>query len=105
MDESKEDQRLPHQRNPNEPVSLDHLVGQFHFFSALTFSGLSFSFGFCFWVNENDQCWQMPELGVLYCHLNPKDYENDEELKKIREARGYNYMVILFIFLTCAFHF
>ena len=33
------------------------------------------------------------ELGVLYWHLNPKDYENDEELRKIREARGYNYMV------------
>ncbi|MBA0559023.1 hypothetical protein Golob_016006 [Gossypium lobatum] len=58
MDESKEDQRLPHRRNPNEPVSLEHLA----------------------------------ELGVLYWHLNPKDYENDEELKKIREARGYNYM-------------
>ena len=33
------------------------------------------------------------ELGVLHWHLNPVDYENDEELKKIREARGYNYMV------------
>ncbi|XVF38286.1 hypothetical protein REPUB_Repub20aG0087700 [Reevesia pubescens] len=61
MDENKEDQRLPHQLNPNEPVSLDHLA----------------------------------ELGVLYWHLNPKDYENDEELKKIREARGYNYMDLL----------
>ncbi|KAE8698282.1 1,2-dihydroxy-3-keto-5-methylthiopentene dioxygenase 1 [Hibiscus syriacus] len=61
MDESNEDQRLPHKRNPNEPVSLDHLA----------------------------------EIGVLYWNLNPKDYENDEELKKIREARGYNYMDLL----------
>ncbi|XVE81672.1 hypothetical protein DITRI_Ditri15bG0084000 [Diplodiscus trichospermus] len=61
MDDSKEDQRLPHQRYPNEPVSLDHLA----------------------------------ELGVLYWHLNPKDYENDEELKKIREARGYNYTLLV----------
>lgn len=38
-----------------------------------------------------------PELGVLYWHLNPSDYENDEELRKIRESRGYSYMVLLFI--------
>lgn len=34
------------------------------------------------------------DLGVLYWHLNPKDYEKDEELQRIREARGYNYMVV-----------
>lgn len=44
------------------------------------------------------------DLGVLYWHLNPENYENDEELQRIREARGYNYMVLrtnsyrLFIF-------
>ena len=38
------------------------------------------------------------ELGVLYWHLNPKDYENDEELRRIREARGYNYMVLVLPF-------
>lgn len=27
MDESSEDQRLPHHRNPQEFVSLDHLAG------------------------------------------------------------------------------
>lgn len=59
MDESGEDQRLPHKKNPPEYVSLE----------------------------------QLAEIGVLYWHLNPKDYENDEELKKIRESRGYNYMV------------
>ncbi|XWS53924.1 hypothetical protein CRYUN_Cryun10bG0042000 [Craigia yunnanensis] len=37
----------------------------------------------------------MPELGVLYWHLNPNGYENAEELMKIREARGYNYMDLL----------
>lgn len=30
---------------------------------------------------------------MLYWHLNPNDYENDEELRKIRETRGYDYMV------------
>jgi hypothetical protein len=28
MDESNEDPRLPHHRNPQEFVSLDHLAGQ-----------------------------------------------------------------------------
>ncbi|KAJ6769021.1 12-DIHYDROXY-3-KETO-5-METHYLTHIOPENTENE DIOXYGENASE [Salix koriyanagi] len=30
----------------------------------------------------------LAELGVLYWRLNPENYENDEELKKIREDRG-----------------
>ncbi|KAF3629860.1 1,2-dihydroxy-3-keto-5-methylthiopentene dioxygenase 2 [Capsicum annuum] len=51
MDENSEDQRLPHQKNPSEFLSMEKLA----------------------------------ELGVLYWKLNPNDYENDEELKKIRE--------------------
>lgn len=45
------------------------------------------------------------ELGVLYWQLNPNDYENDEELRNIRETKGYDYMVhnqkiiIIIIFL------
>ncbi|OVA03465.1 Acireductone dioxygenase ARD family [Macleaya cordata] len=61
MEESSEDQRLPHHRNPKEFVSLNKLA----------------------------------DLGVIYWHLNPKDYENDKELQKIRETRGYNYMDLL----------
>lgn len=38
---------------------------------------------------------QLAEIGILYWHLDPKDHENNEELKKIREARGYNYMDLL----------
>lgn len=34
------------------------------------------------------------ELGVLSWRLDADNYENDEELKKIREERGYSYMVI-----------
>jgi hypothetical protein len=34
-----------------------------------------------------------PELGILSWRLNPDDWENDENLKKIREARGYSYVV------------
>lgn len=65
MDESNEDPRLPHRRNPNKSVSVD----------------------------------QLAEFGVLYWKLNPTIYENDEELAKIREDRGYNYMVIFYFFL------
>ncbi|CAL9190274.1 unnamed protein product [Musa hybrid cultivar] len=57
MDDSEEDQRLPHHREPKEFVSLDKLA----------------------------------ELGIVSWRLNPDDYENDEDLKKIREARGYSY--------------
>lgn len=61
MDESNDDPRLPHHRNPKEYVSLDTLA----------------------------------EIGVLHWKLNANDYENDPELKKIREERGYNYMDLL----------
>ncbi|KAI3443248.1 uncharacterized protein J3R85_000174 [Psidium guajava] len=37
----------------------------------------------------------LADVGVLYWKLNPSDYEKDEELRKIREARGYNYMDLL----------
>lgn len=33
------------------------------------------------------------ELGILSWRLNADNWENDENLKKIREARGYSYMV------------
>lgn len=45
-------------------------------------------------------CGDVTELGVLYWHLNPNDYENDEELRNIRETRGYNYMVQTTIFMV-----
>ncbi|TKY51195.1 1,2-dihydroxy-3-keto-5-methylthiopentene dioxygenase 4 [Spatholobus suberectus] len=35
------------------------------------------------------------ELGLLYWKLNPNNYDNDEELTKIRETKGYNYMELL----------
>ncbi|KAL8158263.1 acireductone dioxygenase 1-like [Apium graveolens] len=37
----------------------------------------------------------LAEIGVLYWNLNPKVFENDGELQKIRQDRGYNYMDIL----------
>ncbi|KAM0006113.1 putative oxidoreductase [Helianthus debilis subsp. tardiflorus] len=58
MDDSNEDQRLPHHKDPKEFVSLDKLA----------------------------------ELGVLSWRLDADNYETDEELKKIRESRGYSYM-------------
>ncbi|CAA6663700.1 unnamed protein product [Spirodela intermedia] len=38
---------------------------------------------------------QLAEIGILYWHLDPKDYENNEQLNEIRENRGYNYMDLL----------
>lgn len=58
MDDSDEDQRLPHHKEPKEFVSLD----------------------------------QLAELGVLSWKLDADNHENDPELKKIREERGYTYM-------------
>ncbi|KAJ1687055.1 hypothetical protein LUZ63_018445 [Rhynchospora breviuscula] len=60
MDDSEEDQRLPHHKNPKEFISLDKLS----------------------------------ELGILSWRLDADNYENDENLKKIREARGYSYVDI-----------
>ncbi|KAL6641104.1 hypothetical protein ACP70R_019285 [Stipagrostis hirtigluma subsp. patula] len=60
MDDSQEDQRLPHHREPKEFIPLDKLS----------------------------------ELGIISWRLNPDNWENDENLKKIREARGYSYVDI-----------
>ncbi|CAN6299366.1 unnamed protein product [Urochloa humidicola] len=60
MDDSQEDQRLPHHREPKEFIPLDKLS----------------------------------ELGIISWRLNPDNWEKDENLKKIREARGYSYMDI-----------
>ncbi|KAL6184990.1 hypothetical protein ACLB2K_041125 [Fragaria x ananassa] len=45
--------------------------------------------------NEFVPLEHLAELGVLYWHLNPQDYENDEKLRHIRETRGYNYTDLL----------
>ncbi|KAK9676546.1 hypothetical protein RND81_11G084400 [Saponaria officinalis] len=58
MDDSNDDQRLPHHKEPKEFVSLE----------------------------------QLDELGVTSWRLDADNYETDEELKKIRKARGYSYM-------------
>ncbi|XP_073682827.1 acireductone dioxygenase [Garra rufa] len=63
MDESIEDQKLPHRLNPNQPVSLK----------------------------------QLEQIGVYYWKLNADIYENDPELQKIREEKGFSYMDIITI--------
>ncbi|XP_036448877.1 1,2-dihydroxy-3-keto-5-methylthiopentene dioxygenase [Colossoma macropomum] len=63
MDESTEDQRLPHRLEPNKSVSLEDLQ----------------------------------KIGVFYRKLNADIYENDPELQRIREERGYSYMDIITI--------
>ncbi|KAL6564718.1 1,2-dihydroxy-3-keto-5-methylthiopentene dioxygenase [Orobanche minor] len=37
----------------------------------------------------------LTDIGVLYWQLDPKIYENDKELQKTRQERGYNYMDLL----------
>jgi 1,2-dihydroxy-3-keto-5-methylthiopentene dioxygenase len=88
MDESEEDPRLPHHRNPKEFVSSDHLAGQTSF--SLRLSLFIYLYIYLLLMGMGDYA----DLGVLYWHLNPENYENDEELQRIREARGYNYMVL-----------
>jgi hypothetical protein len=44
------------------------------------------------------------ELGAVYWKLNRNDYDNNQELSKIREARGYGYMLILYCF-SSSIHF
>ena len=88
MDDSEEDQRLPHHREPKEFIPLDKL------------SGLCKS---CSTLNPYDMLIDLLmlkfyhlghlELGILSWRLNADDWENDENLKKIRQARGYSYMV------------
>ncbi|XP_048046287.1 acireductone dioxygenase isoform X2 [Chanodichthys erythropterus] len=63
MDESSEDQRLPHRLSPNRPVTRE----------------------------------QLEQIGVYHWKLNADIYENDPELQKIREERGYSYMDIITI--------
>lgn len=46
---------------------------------------------------------ELEKLGVLYWHLDPEKYENDPDLQKIREARGYSYMVYDLLSCTCNF--
>ncbi|XP_059376881.1 acireductone dioxygenase [Carassius carassius] len=63
MDESSEEQKLPHRLKPNQPVTLT----------------------------------QLEQIGVYYWKLNADNYENDPELQKIREEKGYSYMDIITI--------
>ena len=89
MDESNDDPRLPHHRNPKEYVSVDTLAGQSPL-SLYLFLSLRYLSG-CMRVISWET--QIAEIGVLHWKLNAKDYENDPELRKIREERAYNYMV------------
>lgn len=45
--------------------------------------------------------FNLAELGVLSWRLDADKYETDEELKKIRAARGYSYVVcyLAYVFL------
>ncbi|XP_051129189.1 acireductone dioxygenase 3-like isoform X1 [Andrographis paniculata] len=44
--------------------------------------------------NEFVPLEKLKELGVLTWRLDADNYENDEELKEIRKARGYNHMEV-----------
>ncbi|KAK2980648.1 hypothetical protein RJ640_011456 [Escallonia rubra] len=86
MDDSDEDQRLPHHRDPKEFVSLDKLAGMDFFKNLKAIKLLNLS------TCINEHFGYLAELGVLSWRLDADNYETDEELKKIRESRGYSYM-------------
>lgn len=96
MDESNEDPRLPHHQNPINYVSTETLIG-------LYILSLPIFWELCISANcvimEFDF---IAEIGVLYWKLNAKNYENDPELEKIREERGYNYFVSFLYLFTNA---
>lgn len=103
MDDSKEDQRLPHHKEPKEFVSLDQLAGKVlvacvSYIYTLLVACVSYIYmlivGFVF----TSHVWtlthvKIAELGVLSWKLDADNPETDPELKKIREERGYSYMV------------
>lgn len=86
MDDSTEDQRLPHQKAPNEVPECIFLFSLFSSDCDLQLFGV-----------QPVSPEQLRELGVLYWKLDADNYENDEELKSIREERGYNYQDIITI--------
>lgn len=88
MDDSEEDQRLPHHREPKEFIPLDKLSGL-----CMRYSNPEPIYHHD--ILTNVECYRLghPELGILSWRLNADDWENDENLKKIRGARGYSYMV------------
>lgn len=109
MDESDEDPRLPHHRIPEEFVPSDHLAGQNSNSHSMILFFCVFFF-FCSVFNLSlTRVGDHADLGVLYWQLNPKDYEKDVKLQRIRETRGYNYMVLhsscyfLLLFLNVIF--
>ncbi|XP_024005667.1 1,2-dihydroxy-3-keto-5-methylthiopentene dioxygenase 2 isoform X1 [Eutrema salsugineum] len=87
MDDSEEDQRLPHHKNPKEFISLDKLAGVFVYVFIVVSLCLSVICLLIFACIVSGA-----ELGVLSWRLDADNYETDEELKKIRESRGYSYM-------------
>ena len=89
MDDSDEDQRLPHHREPKEFVSLKQLEGENLF--AICSSTRPLICQFIEFLNRKFD--KFSELGVLSWRLDADAYETDPELKKIREDRGYSYMV------------
>ena len=94
MDETNEDPRLPHHRTPKEYVSLDTLSGMFILFPFLSLYFLFLGFVYLYLLLIiDDGMGLIADIGVLYWKLDAKNYENDPELNKIREERGYNYFV------------
>ncbi|KAB5562075.1 hypothetical protein PHYPO_G00013810 [Pangasianodon hypophthalmus] len=45
--------------------------------------------------NQPVSVQELQDIGVWYCKLNADIYENDPELQKIREEKGYSYMDIV----------
>jgi len=92
MDDSNEDQRLPHHKEPKEFVSLDQLAGKLIVACVGYIHMLIVRFVFTSHIWTLTRV-KIAELGVLSWKLDADNPETDPELKKIREERGYSYMV------------
>lgn len=102
MDEDNADQRFPHHCEPKEYVSLEKLAGE-QLWKVLAL-GLKPAVVLCGFKS------MIAELGFLSWRLDADNYENDGELKKIREERGYSYsdrfiiksrILVIFVLWRC----
>jgi 1,2-dihydroxy-3-keto-5-methylthiopentene dioxygenase len=88
-----EDQRLPHHRQPNEAVPLAKLLGTHSCKRLIIFiqkrkvlqSRMKVIF---LWLAS-----EYTEFGIVALRLDAENHEQDENLKTMREGRGYLHMV------------
>lgn len=94
-DSEKEDYRLPRHCEPKEFVSLEKLEGFFFFqfekiIILLSFLDYKMLCQFIGLMKLAIVHVYFAELGVLTWRVDADNYENDENVKQIRESGGYS---------------